>query len=382
MPEPEAPLPRRDIILLPLISLLTCVALFALAELGARIGWPGDEVDACVIADPTLGHRFKPNCVSRVKSIEGPWVTNRYNACGYRTDQDCGPRPTGVRRVDLMGSSTSQGYLIPYESTIGATIERSLTAQCHQQVQLENLGMIGYQGELIATQMDEAMVLKPDAIVYLVTPFDFDETEKPNAAGQAQAKPEEHVELLRRVHNFVSASRAIAVAQHFIFENSERFAALYLRYGDRADFLRPPFTPAWRERLAYLDGLLGRMEAKASASGVQLVLAYMPSRVQAIFLSSERWPPNVDPFAFGRALSKIATAHKVAYIDLSELFTHIPDAGSLFYPMDGHLTAEGQPLVGRAIAAEVIASAAPFHECTAPAPAALTAGTSIAKASR
>ncbi len=363
MRELQGKLPRRDIVLLPLLSLLTCVALFMLAEVGARVGWPENTTDACVVTDPVLGHRFKPNCESRVKSMEGPWVTNRYNACGYRTDQGCGPRQEGVRRVNLMGSSTAQGYLTSYETSIGNTLANSLGRQCRQAVEVQNMGMIGYQGEVLLAQLDEALALKPDAVVFLVTPFDFDATEKPAAAGAEATPPVQRAEPLRRLRNLVSGSHAVALAQHFAFASSERFAALYLSYGDRADFIRPPFTPAWRKRLDYLDELVGRMQAKFDAAGVKLVLAYVPSRVQAFYLSSDQRPAGVDPFAFGRALGEIAAKHGAGYADMSGLFAHIPDAGSLFYPQDGHLTAQGQPLVGQAIAAQVAASAAPFQSC-------------------
>jgi hypothetical protein len=380
MPDPQNRLPRRDIILLPLLSLLTCAALFVFAEFGARIGWPEAEDDSCVITDQALGFRFKPNCDSRAKAMEGPWVSNHYNACGYRTDQDCGVRKEGVLRVNLMGSSTAEGYLIPYESTVGATLEGSLSHQCDVPVQVENMGMIGYQGDIILTQMDEALALKPDAIVYLVTPFDFDLTEKPTAADAAPQV--EHVEPLRRLRNYLAASRAAELAQHFMFTDSERFGTLYLTYGDRADFMRPPFTPAWQKRLTNLDALLDGMQRKASAAGVKLILAYVPSRAQAVFLSSKHRPENVEPFAFGRAVGEIAARHGVGYFDSSDMFAQIADSGALFYPHNGHLTSQGQPLVGQAIARQIIESAKPFKRCLQTKPAETMLGTPSGAISR
>ena len=153
------------------------------------------------------------------------------------------------------------------------------------------------------------------------------------------------------------------VATHFAFADPARFAALYLNYGDRADFIRPPFTPAWRQRLGLLDAMLGRMQARLGAAGVTLVLAYVPSRVQAIYLSAPRLPSGIDPFAFGREIGRIAARHDAAYVDVSEVFARTPDAGRLFYPQDGHLNAAGHPLVGRAIAAQVLASAPAFRDC-------------------
>ncbi len=358
--KPRWRLPRRDFVLIPLLSLLTCVALFVFAEVGTRIFWAESEIDACVVADPVLGHRFKPNCQSTVKSMEGPWVTNSYNECGYRTDQSCAPRQPGVLRVDLMGSSVAQGYLVPYQGTVGANLQASLTQQCHGPVQVENMAMIGYQGDVIVSQMGEAQALRPDAIVFLVTPWDFDNGDKlPTAATSPVAQPE----LLRRIKMFVSASRAVLVAQHFMFTDNQRYGSLYLTYGDRADFIRAPLSSAWRQRLARLDELLGQMQAKARKTGTPIVLTYVPSRVQAVYLSAKDHPPEVDPYVFGRAVGELAAAHGMAYADMSGTLAQVADAGSLYYPQDGHIAAVGQVIVGHAIADRILASVAPFQSC-------------------
>ena len=95
-------LPRRDLWLLPLIALLTMLALSAAAEVGARMGWPEQKFNSCKIPDRALGYRFKPNCTSVMKAAEGPWFTNTYNSCGYRSPQSCRAAPAGTRRIALI----------------------------------------------------------------------------------------------------------------------------------------------------------------------------------------------------------------------------------------------------------------------------------------
>ena len=86
-------LPRRDIVLLPLISMLTLLCMLAGAEVITRIVWPEQIVNSCQVPDPSLGFRYRPNCSSTMKSAEGPWYTNDYNECGYRSAASCGPVP-------------------------------------------------------------------------------------------------------------------------------------------------------------------------------------------------------------------------------------------------------------------------------------------------
>ncbi len=96
----EERLPRRDFIILPLISLTTIAVLFVATEIGARLLWPESGSSTCLVTDSVEGLREKPNCEERLKNAEGPWVTYHYNECGYRTSASCVPsRPalSGLR---------------------------------------------------------------------------------------------------------------------------------------------------------------------------------------------------------------------------------------------------------------------------------------------
>ena len=53
--------------------------------------------------------------------------------------------------------------------------------------------------------------------------------------------------LMKRVESSIDQSRAVVAAQHMLFENVDEYVSLYLRYGDKADFLRPPFGPVWQK---------------------------------------------------------------------------------------------------------------------------------------
>jgi hypothetical protein len=359
---PHGRLPRRDFFILPLISILTIVFLLGLAEIGSRALWPERQADSCSIPDTTLPHRFKPNCQSLMKAVDGPWVTNDYNACGYRTDAPCGPRSGDVLRVDMLGSSFGQSFLAPYDSSVGATLERDLTKQCRRPVQVENMSGGGYQGEVIYRQLDEALALKPDAIVFLVTVLDF-EIEGRDFAKVADPEAAASPQLLPRIRNWLLQSRTVDVARHFMFADADRYGLFYLKYGDRADFLRPPFTKLWRDRLAYFDSLIGRMQAKIGAAGVPFVLVYVPSHAEAAFIAAPSPPKGIDPYALGNAIGRIASDHGVAYVNLADKFRSVPRAGDLFYAANGHLSARGNPIVGQYVATQLAGDVPAFRTC-------------------
>ena len=86
-------LPRRDLWLLPLTALATLTMLLAGSEVAARVIWPEQIINHCMMVDPTLGIHYRPNCAAVMKAAEGPWVLSHYNDCGYRSTASC-------RRVD------------------------------------------------------------------------------------------------------------------------------------------------------------------------------------------------------------------------------------------------------------------------------------------
>ena len=94
----------RDALMLPLIAGCTVLGMMVVAEVGTRIAYPEHKENSCAVHDKTIyGYHLKAGCVSRMKTAEGPWYTNHYNACGYRSDSDCGPVPPGVRRIAVIG---------------------------------------------------------------------------------------------------------------------------------------------------------------------------------------------------------------------------------------------------------------------------------------
>jgi SGNH hydrolase-like domain, acetyltransferase AlgX len=357
-------LPRRDYVILPLLCLATILVMFGIAEGASRLMFAQHERDACMVHDPVLGTRFRPNCTSHVKAAEGPWVTNSYNACGYRTPQSCGPKPAGGVRVAVLGSSIAQGYLVPYQETFAARAAEELTRRCGEPVEFQNLASIGYVWERLALRADEALTLHPDAAIIVMIPFDLQQTDPGEGIGPAPKPAPEGP--MKRLDSLMKNSRALVAAQHYLFSRPDLYTQFYLRYGDRADFLRVPLTPKWQRRVDEFDTLLGGIAAKYHAAHVPLLLVYVPQRAQATLLAAHQAPPGVAPYAFGRTIGEIAARHGVDYLDLSTAFSRIPQAASLYYPVDGHLTGKGDAVLAAQLAAALQRRLPEFAACTPP----------------
>src|SRR5262249_41498572 len=156
--------------------------------------------------------------------------------------------------------------------------------------------------------------------------------------------------LQRRMVLWLRQSRAIIVAQHFLFRNRSIYLPLYLHYGDKADFLRPPFTVPWQLRLHRFELLVGALADRAHQNGVPFTLVFAPQQAQPVLTTSAPVPPGVDPHALPDAIAAIAARHGVGFIDSSEALRAEPKPELLYYQVDGHLSGRGQPIIARYVA--------------------------------
>jgi hypothetical protein len=373
----------RDAWLLPLISLSTVLCMLVLAEVGARTFWPAREQNSCVVHDHSiLSFHYKPNCISRMKAAEGPWYTNTYNECGYRSSASCAPVAPGVRRIALIGASISEGYFVEYPHTVGAKLSDDLTAMCHAPVEVQNLAAKGYIGRRVVARMAEALRLHPQAVVYLHTPYEVElqldnpELSVPDDSRPAAAPPPAPAAkpksaggegLRQRVSDIMRESRAVTVAQHFMFRDPSFYLPVYLTFGDKADFLRPPFTPPWRERLSRFERLIAALSAQAHAANTPLILVFVPHQAEVQMEASGYRSKGVDPQALSRAIEAIAQRHGATFMDSSTALEKQPDPADLFYRVDGHPSGKGQPVIARYIAEQIAGmGGGPFADCRVP----------------
>jgi hypothetical protein len=354
------PLPKRDMLLLPLIAIGTIAALLLPAEFVIRSQHPAELVDQCTIGSKSPAIHGRPNCVSRTKAAEGPWVTNSYNECGYRNPESCGPKPAGTLRVAMIGSSTSAGYLTAYDDSMAARTARTLTAQCKRPVEFQNLSAAGNLGKRVVASASEAMALDPDAIVLAVDPFDFE----PSGAGAVVGGgPVPQRNLLRRIRDRVSASSLLYMESYLLLRDDASYVPLYLGLGHGADFMRSPLPKGWRRQVEMFDASVAQIAALAKARSVPFLIVFIPQRAQASLASSRKADPNFHPFAFPALLNTIALRHGAAFVDATREIAPGTPSSRIFYPVNGHINAQGHALASHAIVDRLTSAAmAPFAD--------------------
>ena len=365
--EPGEQLPPRDYFLLPLISLITIIVMLASAETVSRVAWPEYSEDPCSLS----AGRHKANCSSKQKTMEGAAYVEAYNECGYRSLAPCGPKPPGHIRIALLGASFGLGFGVAYQQAFPAKTEQQLTMACGRQVEIQNLSAIQLQPIQIYRRVDEALALQPDLLILSINPFDAhtdysdeDMRDRDEPAALDRKVPP-MPPLKRLINNTSDQFTFIQVLQHFRYLDNDDYIHHFLQYGDEVDYLREPLSDAWTRRFAQLDVLLGEISDKAHEKGVPVVFISGISRVQAGLMSEPNRPAGVDPFLFERKFAEIAARHDIVNIDPDSEFSHRPNAANLFYPVNGHLTEEGNTVYEQALTRGLLSSnLAVFRGCS------------------
>lgn len=365
-------LPSRDYIILPLLSLATIAVMFGTAELLTRVIWVEQERDTCRAQDPVTGPYHLPNCVTRIKAAESPWVEEKFNDCGYRTPEPCRVKQPNTLRVALMGSSMTEGYLIPYEETFAARAAEALTRACRKRVEFQNMGVVGFTPIYAYRRLDEALRIHPDVVMLAVTSFDIEHPIDPEVlASRKESRtmpiPTPSAVKLGMGHKLkdtFSQSRTLLVAQHFLYENEQTYAKLFLLDAEHAAFLQARSTPGWDKRFADLDLLLEEMADKLRTLNIPFVVASIPHRAAIAMLTSHNVPPGIDPNSFDNRVEQICSRHRIVYVDLNRQFSQLRTSNGLYYPENSHMNSTGEAVIGDAIIARFLDGSIPaFAAC-------------------
>jgi hypothetical protein len=353
--------PWRELIILPLVSLLTLTSLWIGTDAACCLVWPQHDEERCIESDPVIGSHAVPGCTTQRKVAESPWVEERWNACGNRSLGGCERIDTDAVRVVTMGTSTSWGYMVPLAQTWFVRAATELRARCGREFDAQAPGGWPDLYEN-AARVPRVLQLHPDVVVMIVTPFDLAEiTGAPffDTALVGRSRPHPVKRPLRReqLRQLLFPGRTLLVVEDFLYQDPDLYVSNYLSGGDRVDYLRPPLSQAWRARLQFTEGALGYMATRFQASGVPFIVILAPNEAQAELASGVARPPNVDPYALGSALAQIAARHNIVFADATRAYARVDHPQSTFYRVDGHLNAAGDAILG-SVAAGVVARTA------------------------
>jgi hypothetical protein len=397
---PEAKLPPRDWILLPILSVLTIVLMAVTTESIARRAFSESKTslkDCLVLNDATTGVRGVPNSVCWEKIPESPLIEYRMDCSGYRSGMACGPKPPGTCRIVMMGSSVAMGERVPIENTFATLLPKELSPRSGRKVELYNEA-IGYGfPRNTALRFNDVLAAKPDLILWTLTLIDVklagflypeNPSKKPDhplssSPGPIDSLKSSMKETLRE-HAANPIAASLIALRHFVYqhESQDQYIESYLMLPNGAEgfwdagprALSSELSPEWQAHLNEFEHRAVDIQKMAKNAGVPLVAVLLPNRAQAAMISEGEWPPGFDPFKLDNELHRIITSHGGIYIDILPDFRAMPNAERHYYPLDGHPDAAGHAIIAEFLAKELSSGSVPELSAAVEPHAALEAG--------
>jgi hypothetical protein len=375
----EEPLPRRDWILLPLISCLTVVLLMGLTEWIARRMFASSKTNymSCmVLDDPTTGSRGIPNSVCWEKAPESELVEYRFNSCGHRADFQCRPKPAGTYRVVLMGSSVALGQNVQFQSTFASLLPIELKKRTGRAVEVYNEGMGFGFTHRAALHFKEVLDAEPDLVLWVLTPPDIsrgDEVAPRDSnpdPGAGYGFPKKMWRRLRAslasgsvedaAAEIFNYSKTAYMLQHLLYESQSMTISAYLSAPDaEAGYLRSQLSARWLSSLRQFDEDAENIEGQARSAGVPLAAVMIPGRAQAAMISKGESVEGADPYKLNDELRAAIVGHGGNYIDILPDFRDLPNPERLYFTIDGHPNVEGNAVIASLLARELTSGAIP-----------------------
>ena len=354
----ESKLPRRDWILLPLVAIVTICLIGFSAEIIARHILPASKtfLSQCLLFNDPGGIRGVPNSVCTEKTPESEWTVYKFNGCGDYAEMPCGPKPPGSYRIVVVGSSFAMGQRVTNETRLSTVLSQQLSQRAHREINVYNQATGDGFPQNVQARFNDALALKPDMILWPLTPYDLKNVSAVEA-GVYRTKTPALIRLkddilagvlLDRVRTDLNATYAAVALRHFEIqeESPDRYVTSYLLGPDsETGFLKADFSPDWKANLRNFDRLAADVEKRSLAAGVPFVAFLAPTRAQAAMISLGHWPGGYDPYQLDAELHRIIVNYGGVWIDILPAYRTWPHPELDYLPVDGHQNARAHAMI-------------------------------------
>ena len=352
-------LPLLDWILLPLIGAITIGVLGGGARLVAdrETAHAKQVVGTCIQQSGSGPRHGVPNSVCIEKSSSGQMVEYRFNSCGDRTPFDCGPKPEGVYRVVLIGSSIPMGWDVSEPDSLAERLLADLSQSTHRRIEVYNSAMEGSGGspDTIANRMPRIMALKPDLILWVISSWDIDPA-KIKAQDKGAQGSLAGSRILGRV---LGKFRIASILTEFLFRSQSVYMAAYLRNIRDTAQINENSNNAEDERMRVFDSDVKTIVDGARSAGVPVVATFLPNRAEADLLAMSPRPAGIDPDRLNEEVRTLMVSDGATYVDAVTDLQRTPNLDGLYDQLGFHLNTEGHAVLTRILATALAGGAVP-----------------------
>jgi hypothetical protein len=284
-----------------------------------------------------------PNSVCVEKNSSSQLVEYRFNSCGDRTPLDCGPKPAGVYRIVLIGSSIPMGWGVSESDSLVERLVTDLSQSTHRRVEVYNSAMEGSGGSpsTLANRMSRTMALQPDLILWVMSSWDIDPDkirvqEKPSQGGLPGWQVPDRILAKFKIRSWLT---------EVLFRSESVYMSAYIRNIQEGAQLPADSSNDEDARMRSFSLDAGTIVERAKAAGVPVVATFLPNRGEAALISVSPRPAAVDPVRLNNELGTIMASKGATYVDILPDLQRTPNLDGIYDQLGFHLNAEGHAVL-------------------------------------
>lgn len=302
----------------------------------------------------TLGYRQRPH--ARFRYDNG--TVAHANSLGYRGPEITLAKPPGVRRVVLLGGSTTHGWGVDDTATIDAYMRRRL-ASARIRFEIINAGLDGYDSRQILERIEhDVLRLDPDVLIINSGINDVRNARFPNLVDGDPRTLIWHAAMEQARHEAEHGRSWWTMAKHYsLLLRLPPFIVSRSQQSPAADST----VTGYPEAAELFERNLRRIVDLARPRGIRLVFSTAPSSLRALY------PPDAKPATsyWLRDAETTARYRDTLAARTRRVVTTVPGGDSMvvyvrpqlpaeMFLDDAHLTAEGNAAVAEAFSDAVL----------------------------
>ena len=312
--------------------------------------------------DPDIGWTQIPNYQATLESWDSK-VKVASNSHGFRDREYAIQKPTGVKRVVVLGDSFTWGWGIEQQETFTEVAENTLSG-----VEFLNLGHMGYgtaQEYLLLKKL--GLKFSPDLTVVAFYPNDID-----NTSGREGIRPKfvvsEGTLTLERKPNPLPVEQTLKMKlkDHFLFYSFIDYRIALLKHswktptiwaGGKKYFFKN-FLNEMQETWDVVEALLLEIDR---VTNHRLLILYVPHRLQ---IEENRYREElraslleeyeIDVMLVNTLLEKFSEDHDIPFLDLTPTLRIENKKAPVYFEHDGHWSPRGHKVAGEKLEERVV----------------------------
>lgn len=334
---------KNLIILINILIILLVVELFFNFILGFK---SITELSTCkrIYDKKNDFHRYSPNCENIIKHWEQDnFVSYKINSEGRR---DLANLKNNSKKVAFIGDSFTFGAMVPIEDNYNFYAFNNILKSSFE---LHNYGIPAEQIHNVFNKLNLLDESKYDYIIYGLTPNDFfdlvdgsfyKKLKNVSDVNKKDKTEKTKMKTFKKMKSFLLSTATSRFILHSLMSNDSIYLKTYLSRKPYSGYLLKNLPDEWIKAIDYFDESLNNLEVKYKS---KLKIFILPQRAEVVINRLNSYNPS-----FVNAVVNICKKNKIdcSFPDLNSL-SKIDES---HFPVDGHLTIQGNHNVGKSLA--------------------------------